>query len=81
MSRDPATNGVATRHHAGMNCSFLDSHARWITLDAVLASPDLTGCTLMHEYPTTSMCDVSIPGCTSTGAKNICNSFIPYGTD
>jgi prepilin-type N-terminal cleavage/methylation domain-containing protein/prepilin-type processing-associated H-X9-DG protein len=78
MSKNPAANGVATRHQGGVNCSFLDGHARWLTLDAILASRDLTGCQLMHEYPTTSMCDISIPGCTNTGSTNVCNSFIPY---
>jgi prepilin-type N-terminal cleavage/methylation domain-containing protein/prepilin-type processing-associated H-X9-DG protein len=78
MSKNPATNGAATRHQGGMNCSFLDGHARWLTLDSILASRDLTGCVLMHEYPTTTLCDISIPGCTSTGTANICNTFIPY---
>jgi prepilin-type N-terminal cleavage/methylation domain-containing protein/prepilin-type processing-associated H-X9-DG protein len=81
MSNNPATNGVAARHHNGMNCSFLDGHARWTTLDTVLASRWLTGCQLMHEYPTSELCDVSVPGCTSTGPSNVCNSFIPYSGD
>jgi prepilin-type N-terminal cleavage/methylation domain-containing protein/prepilin-type processing-associated H-X9-DG protein len=80
ISKNPATNGVAVRHQGGLNASFLDGHAKWVTLDRVLASPDLSGCNLIHDYPTTSMCDVSILGCTSTGATNICNSFIPYNS-
>jgi prepilin-type processing-associated H-X9-DG protein len=78
MSNNPVTNGVAARHQGGLNSSFLDGHAKWVTLNAIVASRDLTGCILMHEYPTTTMCDVSIPGCTSTGSANICNTFIPY---
>jgi len=77
MSNNPATNGVAARHNGGLNSSFLDGHAKWYTLNAILASRELTGCELMHEYPTTSLCDISIPGCTST-TNNVCNSFIPY---
>ena len=78
MSRNPLTNGVATRHQNGTECAFMDGHARWLTLDAILASRDLSGCTLMHNYPTSSLCDTSISGCTSTGTTNLCNSFIPY---
>jgi len=78
MSKNPATNGAAARHQGGLNGSFLDGHARWLTLDAILASRDLTGCVLMHEYPTTTLCDVSILGCASTGPLNVCNRFIPY---
>ncbi len=78
MSSNPALNGVATRHQGGMNCSFFDGHAKWMRLEQVVASRQLSGCQLMHNYPTTTLCDTSIPGCTSTGPNNICNSFIPY---
>ena len=78
MSLNPALNGVATRHHNGMNCSFFDGHAKWMRLEAVVASRQLSGCQLMHDYPTTTLCDASVPGCTSTGSNNICNAFIPY---
>lgn len=78
MSLNPAINGVATWHQGGMNCSFFDGHAKWMRLEAVVASRQLSGCQLMHDNPTTTLCDASVAGCTSTGANNICNTFIPY---
>jgi len=78
MSLNPALNGVAVRHQGGMNCSFFDGHARWTRLEVVVASRELSGCQLMHDYPTVTLCDASIPGCLSIGPNNICNAFIPY---
>jgi prepilin-type N-terminal cleavage/methylation domain-containing protein len=81
MSENPTTNGVASWHHNGTNSALLDGHAKWMRLSAILQSADLTGCNLMHRYPTTSMCDASVPGCTSTSSLNVCNRFIPYNSD
>jgi prepilin-type N-terminal cleavage/methylation domain-containing protein/prepilin-type processing-associated H-X9-DG protein len=78
MSLNAAINGVATRHQGGTNCSFFDGHAKWMRLEVIVASRQLSGCQLMHDFPTTTLCDASIPGCTSTSSKNICNAFIPY---
>jgi prepilin-type N-terminal cleavage/methylation domain-containing protein/prepilin-type processing-associated H-X9-DG protein len=81
---DPARPGhifkMADRHRNGINCAFFDGHAKWTTPAAVWGSRYLTGCQLMHAYPTSVMCDQSIPGCTSTGAVNLCNTpaFFPY---
>lgn len=81
---DPARPGhafkVADRHHNGMNGAFLDGHAKWTSPDTVRRSRDLTGCSLIHSYPTPAMCDQSFPGCTSTGAANLCDTpeFFPY---
>ena len=87
MAPDPLRPGsmlkYANRHQGGMNCTFFDGHAKWLRPDTIWQSRDLTGCTLVHEYPTTRMCDVSYPGCTSTSASNICNNpaFFPYPAD
>jgi prepilin-type N-terminal cleavage/methylation domain-containing protein len=81
---DPARPGyafkVADRHHHGINCAFVDGHARWLSADTVRRSRDLLGCSLIHAYPTSVMCDQSVPGCGSTGAANLCNNpaFFPY---
>ena len=71
---------VANRHQGGLNTAFFDGHARWLAPGTLISSRDLTGCTLIHRYPTSRMCDSSDAGCTSTGATNICNtpSFLPY---
>jgi prepilin-type N-terminal cleavage/methylation domain-containing protein/prepilin-type processing-associated H-X9-DG protein len=78
MSLNPLVNGVATWHSGGTNCSFFDGHAKWMRLEVIVGSRELSGCQLMHDYPTVTLCDTSIPGCLSTSANNVCNSFIPY---
>jgi prepilin-type N-terminal cleavage/methylation domain-containing protein/prepilin-type processing-associated H-X9-DG protein len=78
MAPDPLRPGsmlkYANRHQGGMNCAFFDGHAKWLRPDAILQSRDLTGCTLVHNYPTLKMCDKWNVGCTSLGAQNICNN-------
>ena len=71
---------IANRHRGGMNCAFFDGHAKWLKPETLLASRDLTGCALVHAYPTPLMCDTSNPGCQSTSPRNICNNpaFMPY---
>ena len=87
MSPDPARPGsmlkFANWHQGGMNCAFFDGHAKWLKPTMIWPSRDLTGCSLVHAYPTTRMCDVSFPGCTSASANNICNNpaFFPYPAD
>jgi len=77
MAPDPLRHGsmlkYANRHAGGMNCTFFDGHARWLKPDAILASRNLTGCSLVHKYPTLKMCDRWNAGCTSLDPKNICN--------
>ncbi len=86
MAADPLRPGsmlkYANRHQGGMNCTFFDGHAKWLKPDAIWNSRDLSGCSLVHKYPT-SMCDNSFSGCTSTSLANICNtpSFFPYPAD
>ncbi len=87
MAPDPLRPGsmlkYANRHQGGMNCVFFDGHAKWLTPGTIWQSRDLTGCTLVHRYPTLRMCDLSFPGCMSTSAANICNtpSFFPYPSE
>lgn len=71
---------VATRHQGTVNCAFFDGHAKALQPGTITSSRDLSGCQLVHQYPTTKMCDTSNAGCTSTDPKNICNSpsFMPY---
>jgi prepilin-type processing-associated H-X9-DG protein len=71
---------VGIRHQGGVNASFFDGHAKWLSPGTISNSRDLTGCSLAHKYPTTRMCDTTVPGCTSTDSDNICNNprFIPY---
>lgn len=86
MSPDPANltkyplGMIATRHNQGTNSSFYDGHAKWLRPSVIGASRDLTGCRLVHNYPTLRMCDYTFPGCTRTGPENLCNtpSFFPY---
>ena len=85
MAPDPTTPqthpmlSMANRHQGGMNCAFFDGHAKWMQPNTIKNSPTLSGCALIHEFPTTVMCDQSVPGCTS-GEPNLCNtpSFYPY---
>ena len=87
MAPDPARPGAmvkfANRHQGNMNCTFFDGHARALRPDTIWKSRDLTGCTLVHRYPTAKMCDITDAGCTSAAATNLCNSpdFIPYPAD
>ena len=67
---------VADRHQGGLNCAFFDGHAKWYRPGVLTTSRDLTGCTLIHQYPTSRMCDASVPGCTSVPpVNNLCNQF------
>jgi len=71
---------VGTRHQGGVNSAFYDGHAKWLRPETIRDSRDLTGCNLVHRFPTTRMCDKTNIGCTSTTDENICNNplFIPY---
>ncbi|MCC6729450.1 MAG: prepilin-type N-terminal cleavage/methylation domain-containing protein [Chthonomonadales bacterium] len=71
---------IATRHNGGANCAFYDGHAKWLRPSVIGASRDLTGCRLVHYYPTPRMCDFTFPACTRTGITNLCNNpaFFPY---
>ena len=86
LADDPAHPGsmtvAANRRQGGINCAFFDGHAKRYTPDAIRASKDLTGCTLVHQYPHLSappasddMCDQSVAGYANTSSANICNSF------
>lgn len=71
---------IATRHNNGTNSTFYDGHAKWLRPETIGASRDLTGCRLIHNYPTVRICDYTFPGCTRTGSENLCNNpiFFPY---
>lgn len=70
----------ASRHQGTMNCAFFDGHARSLRPSTIWKSADLTGCALIHKYPSTapspSKCDGLSAGCiTSDPTKNICVGF------
>jgi prepilin-type N-terminal cleavage/methylation domain-containing protein/prepilin-type processing-associated H-X9-DG protein len=66
---------AANRHNGGINASFFDGHAKWLRPQTIGASKTLTGCLLVHQYPVEDMCESTLPGCSSTGDDNICNTF------
>ena len=70
---------MANRHQGGMNNAFFDGHAKWMRPATIWQSADLTGCTLIHQYPSTQtgsvVCDQTISGCTAPISRNICNNF------
>ena len=70
---------MANRHQDGMNSAFFDGHAKWLRPTDIWQSADLTGCTLIHEYPSTQpgseVCDQSYSPCTAPLTRNLCNNF------
>lgn len=87
MSNDPNNPGhmvkYADRHHGWMNATFFDGHAKHVKPTQIWSSAYLSGCVLIHKYPTPMMCDHTYPGCMRTSANNICDtpSFFPYPSD
>ena len=79
MSEDPVNPGhmkaFADLHARAMSGSFFDGHARKVRPTQIWASVWLTGCKMVHDYPTLRMCDVSFAGCLRDGAGNICNKW------
>ena len=70
---------MAARHQGGMNNAFFDGHAKWLRPNTIWQSADLTGCTLIHEYPSkqpgSEVCDQTIAGCAAPVNRDICNVF------
>ena len=70
---------MANWHNGGMNNAFFDGHAKWLRPADIWQSADLTGCTLIHEYPSTQpnseVCDQSYAACTAPVSRNLCNTF------
>ncbi len=88
MSEDPNNLGhmkaFADIHSRAMSASFFDGHAHKVRPTQIWASVWLTGCKLVHDYPTLRMCDLSLNGCVRDGAGNICNKWAfasPYPED
>ncbi|CAN5488421.1 hypothetical protein BH11ARM2_BH11ARM2_08130 [soil metagenome] len=88
MGEDPLRPGhmraFADRHANAMNATYFDGHAKRVKPTQIWASPWLTGCVLVHRYPTPRTCDVSFPGCTRVTDGNICNKWAflsPYPED
>ena len=72
---------MANWHQGGMNNAFFDGHAKWLRPATIWQSPDLTGCALIHEYPSTQpgseVCDQTAAGCAAPVSRNLCNNFYP----
>ena len=70
---------MANWHQGGMNSAFFDGHAKWLRPETIWQSPSLTGCALIHQFPSTQpnseVCDQTIVGCTAPVDRNICNLF------
>lgn len=70
---------MANWHQGGMNNAFFDGHAKWLQPQTIWQSPYLTGCALIHRYPSTQpgseVCDQTVPGCKAPVNRNICNLF------
>jgi len=66
------------RHNLTVNCAFFDGHAKALTGGQISSSRDLSGCNLIHYFPSPpKICDASIVGC-ATAPDASCNKFIPY---
>ena len=69
----------ANRHQGLMNCAFFDGHAKALRPTQIWQSADLTGCNLIHRYPSPyspmTKCDGSQSGCTTNTAVNLCRTF------
>jgi hypothetical protein len=70
---------MANWHHGGMNNAFFDGHVKWLTPTAIWKSAELTGCALIHQYPSTQggseVCDQTISGCAAPVDRDVCNNF------
>jgi prepilin-type N-terminal cleavage/methylation domain-containing protein/prepilin-type processing-associated H-X9-DG protein len=68
------------RHHGMVNCAFFDGHAKATKAADIANSRELSGCSLIHRYPSPpKICDITIPGCTADPTA-FCSkaSFLPY---
>jgi prepilin-type N-terminal cleavage/methylation domain-containing protein/prepilin-type processing-associated H-X9-DG protein len=79
MNEDPARPGhmlrFADRHANAMNATYFDGHAKRVRPTQIWNSAHLSGCWLVHFYPTPRMCDVSFAACTRTTDENLCNKW------
>ncbi|MGI4790493.1 MAG: DUF1559 domain-containing protein [Janthinobacterium lividum] len=70
---------MANWHAGGMNNAFFDGHAKWLRPTDIWQSADLSGCTLIHKYPSTQagseVCDQSYAACAAPAARNLCNTY------
>jgi prepilin-type N-terminal cleavage/methylation domain-containing protein/prepilin-type processing-associated H-X9-DG protein len=66
----------ADRHQGAMNATYFDGHAHRVKPSQIWGSVWLSGCVLVHRYPTSvNVCDVSLSGCTKTDDDNLCNKW------
>lgn len=78
-NEDPANPGhmlkFADRHQNAMNATYFDGHAHRVKPSQIWSSVWLTGCVLVHRFPTPNNCDTSYAGCTKTTDENLCNKW------
>jgi prepilin-type N-terminal cleavage/methylation domain-containing protein/prepilin-type processing-associated H-X9-DG protein len=65
----------ASRHTGAMNNTFFDGHAHRTKPSQIWPSVWLSGCVLVHLYPTANQCDISYAQCTKTTSSNLCNQW------
>lgn len=68
-----ASQDPASFHAGGMNAAFFDGHAKWYKPTMLWTDAGLSGCILVHDYPTSVMCDQTYASCTTTLPNNICD--------
>ena len=73
----PAQTWTAANCHFGMmNCVFFDGHAKALNPGYILSSKELTGCTLVNEYPFLGTGAPTVTSSSGAGVPaNVCASF------
>jgi prepilin-type processing-associated H-X9-DG protein/prepilin-type N-terminal cleavage/methylation domain-containing protein len=90
QAQPSAMNVPANRHEGGMNSSFFDGHAKWLTPGAIWSSADLNGCRTIHFHPApaanliaaginTGLCDNTMAHCGAGTSETYTNRYT--GTD
>jgi prepilin-type N-terminal cleavage/methylation domain-containing protein/prepilin-type processing-associated H-X9-DG protein len=82
MAFDPANRGktyvTANRHAGAKNCVFYDGHAKLMQPGFILRNKDLTGCSLIYNYPFLDYPGAPAPTVySSSGNANIANICTP----
>lgn len=77
---DPTRTGVtwtaANRHAGFIDCVFFDGHAQALQPATILASKDLTDCTLVYEYPFLGSGAPTVTSASTPPAPaNVCAAF------
>ena len=76
-STDPTrTFTAANRHFEKMNCTFFDGHAKSETGGAIQSSKDLSGCSLIYNFPFSGQDPPTVYSAShQANQPNLCSSF------